>query len=134
MWSFSLKRIYSRATAGAPAVCELSATRPCSARMGHDLPDSDLPDSLFGEEAEDDDLGLWKMPLLQTPAQAGFHRFRERRRGAQPVAPVDGFDDDPIGRCVLGNPDPAAGTRGGNDLGFSLRETIFDQGDDAFGI
>lgn len=106
--------------------------------MHEGMPEGDLPESLFGEEEGDDatagGLGFFKMPLLQTPAQAGFQRFRQRVRGSQPVRPVDGFDDDPIARCVLGDPDPAAGTRGGNDLGFSLRETIFDDGDDTFGI
>ena len=93
-----------------------------------------LPDSLFGDD-DSLDLGLVSMPLLQTPAQASFQRFRERmqqRRGG-PQLGVNG-EDNPIGRCILGDADPAAGTEGGNDLGFSLKETIFDSGDDVFGI
>ena len=140
--------------------------RPSLARMAHEadgMADGNLPERLFGEDEDEkagDGLGLFKMPLLQTPAQAarthsgvshrvfdirhtprhistlsqfhpvtqaGFQRFRERRRGQTRA-------DDPIARCILGDPDPAAGTPGGNDLGFSLRETIFDEGDDAFGI
>merc|ERR1711972_473764 len=107
--------------------------RPSLARMAHEadgMADGNLPEHLFGEDEDEkagDGLGLFKMPLLQTPAQAGFQRFRERRRGQTRA-------DDPIARCILGDPDPAAGTPGGNDLGFSLRETIFDEGDDAFGI
>lgn len=96
-----------------------------------ELHDGELPDSLFGD-GDELDFGLLKMPLLETPAQAGFRRFRERMQ-PKPLLGVNG-EDDPIARCILGDPDPQVGTRGANDLGFSLRETIFDQGDDCFGI
>merc|ERR1712060_328028 len=96
------------------------------------MPEGELPESLFGDDDGDDDLGLLRMPRLQTPAQAAFQRYRERMRPQSRLG-VNG-EDDPIARCALGDVDPAAGTRGGNDLGFSLREAIFDDGDDMFGI
>ena len=124
-----------------PALLHRARRAPPAAMLIEDqfYPDDDagaegLPDSLFGDD-DSLDLGLVSMPLLLTPAQASFQRFRERmkqRRGG-PQLGVNG-EDNPIGRCILGDADPAAGTEGGNDLGFSLKETIFDSGDDVFGI
>merc|ERR1712039_994459 len=50
--------------------------RPSLARMAHEadgMADGNLPEHLFGEDEDEkagDGLGLFKMPLLQTPAQA----------------------------------------------------------------
>ena len=117
--------------AAVPAVARrpprVAASAPCFQMRVGDDDDDELPDSLFGDD-DDGDLGLVKMPMMVTPAQAAFQRFRERQKPSERRG-VNG-EDDPIARAALGDPDPAAGTKGGNDLGFSLRETIFDMGDD----
>lgn len=84
-----------------------------------------LSESAADEDAPDDDepmdLGLLKMPLLLTPKGAGFQKFRERQRTQTEKAKA------PPGPSLLSEP------ARGNDLGFSLRETVFDGGDDVFG-
>jgi len=70
------------------------------------------------------DMGLLKMPLITTPDRAGHHSFRERQRQRTEKNRPRRMGDEQ---------DTTQAAQGGNDLGFSLKETIFDANDDAFG-
>jgi hypothetical protein len=70
------------------------------------------------------DMGLLKMPVLTTPDRAGHHSFRERQRQRTEKNRKRRLGDEQ---------DTAQAVQRGNDLGFTLKETIFDANDDVFG-
>jgi len=105
---------------GAPVAHSAQAFSRCRLALSESSRDTNADDE--GEDGSFD-LGLLKLPLLTTPERAGHMGFRERQR----------LQTEKAREAAKGPTMNAVQPAGGNDLGFSLRETVFDGGDDVFG-
>jgi hypothetical protein len=110
----------------ATSVLHQPADWAAAARCRLVLSESSLDDVLdSGSDSDMFDMGLLKLPVLTTPDRAGHNSFRERQRQrTEKNRPRRAGDEQGTAQEL-----PA----GGNDLGFTLKETIFDTNDDAFG-